>query len=232
MSNPESFLTRWSRRKHAASLAAEESTPSSASSVPACPQDGEPRPQDAEPGPQAAGETECQDATPPGPTPNLADPPFDPLSLPPIEAIGADTDIRGFLKPGVPPELTRAALRRAWAADPKVRDHVGPADYDWDFNAPGAMAGFGPLEMTDQLRQAAARIIGQISRPDQADSTTNRTSGDADRSQQYDPPAFLTSTQPVVREAHQTTPAEDAPSAQPDVPSQGRDPLEDRKTVL
>src|SRR5207244_7995357 len=54
----------------------------------------------------------------------------------------------------------RTALRRVWAADPKIRNFVGLADYDWDFNAPGSMPGFGPLEMTEELRQAVARIIG------------------------------------------------------------------------
>ena len=81
-------------------------------------------------------------------------------SLPPLESITAESDIRAFLAPGVPPELTRAALRRAWAADPKIRDFVGLAEYDWDFNTPGAMAGFGPLEMTDELR-ASGRADGR-----------------------------------------------------------------------
>jgi len=43
----------------------------------------------------------------------------------------------------------RAALRRVWTTDVKIRDFVGLADYDWDFNAAGSMAGFGPLESTD-----------------------------------------------------------------------------------
>ena len=75
-------------------------------------------------------------------------------------SITAATDIRAFLAPGVPAELTRAALRRAWSADPKIRDFVGLADYDWDYHAPGSMAGFGPLEMTDELRRQVARIVG------------------------------------------------------------------------
>jgi hypothetical protein len=234
MSNPESFLTRWSRRKHAANVAAEEGTPSSPSSAPARPQDIESGPQDIEPRLQdmerePAAETECREATPPCPTPSVADPPFDPLSLPPIETIGPDTDIRGFLKPGVPPELTRAALRRAWAADPKIRDHVSPADYDWDFNAPGAMAGFGPIEMTEELRRVAADIIGQMSRPDQADTRTDQTSGEADRSRPSDPPG-LTSAQTVMREADQAAPAENAPAVDP--PSQGSSPPENRKTSI
>jgi hypothetical protein len=83
------------------------------------------------------------------PTPSrigeAADEPFDRSSLPPIEAIGADTDVRGFLQCGVPAELTRAALRRAWTCDPAIRDFVGIAENQWDFNDPYAMPGFGPL---------------------------------------------------------------------------------------
>jgi hypothetical protein len=60
----------------------------------------------------------------------------------------------------VPSDLTRAALRRAWTSDPKIRNFVGLADYDWDFNAAGSMAGFGPLEMIDEVGKTAARIVG------------------------------------------------------------------------
>lgn len=45
-----------------------------------------------------------------------ADGSFDLASLPSIEAITADTDIRGFLQSRVPAELTRAALRQDHAA--------------------------------------------------------------------------------------------------------------------
>jgi hypothetical protein len=90
---------------------------------------------------------------------------FDLASVPPIESITADTDIRAFLAPGVPAELARGALRRAWTTDPKIRDFVGLADYDWDFNAPGSFPGFGSLEMTNELRQIAAQIVGPFSTP-------------------------------------------------------------------
>jgi hypothetical protein len=60
----------------------------------------------------------------------------------------------------VPAELTCAALRRAWAADPKIRDFVGLAENAWDFNAAGAMPGFGPLEMTEELRRRIAQLLG------------------------------------------------------------------------
>jgi hypothetical protein len=90
-----------------------------------------------------------------------ARPASDLSNLPPIESITAESDIRAFLAPGVPAELTRAALRRAWAADPKIRDFVGLAENAWDFNAAGAMPGFGPLEMTEELRRYIAQLLSR-----------------------------------------------------------------------
>jgi TorA maturation chaperone TorD len=89
-----------------------------------------------------------------------APPAFDPASLPPIESIAADSDIRQYLHADVPPELTRAALRSAWAADPAIRDFVGIAESQWDFNDPAAIPGFGPLQAADHL---AARALGSLS---------------------------------------------------------------------
>ena len=66
--------------------------------------------------------------------------------LPPIESITAATDIRAFLAPGVPEELTRAALRRVWVTDPTIRDFVGLAENQWDFTNPDGVPGFGSLE--------------------------------------------------------------------------------------
>jgi hypothetical protein len=56
--------------------------------------------------------------------------------------------------------LTRAALRRAWTSDPKIRNFVGLADYDWDFNAAGSMAGFGPLDIVGDVRKVGEGIAG------------------------------------------------------------------------
>jgi Protein of unknown function (DUF3306) len=147
MSDPGKFLSRWSRRKREAADAADATTPPAAS---------EPAVENA----RGAQAPPIDNPAAPSDAPKSTAPTFDLASLPAIESIAADTDIRAFLAPGVPPELTRAALRRAWAADPKIRNFVGLADYDWDFNTPGSMAGFGPLEMTEELRQVVARIIG------------------------------------------------------------------------
>jgi hypothetical protein len=147
MSEPENFIARWARRKAAAQDA--EASPAAAPATAAtCADGGEVDRKESDPAPALGG------------APESSAPVFDPAKLPPIESITAETDIRAFLAPGVPAHLTRAALRRAWASDPKIRDFVGLSENSWDFNAPDAIAGFGPLEMTDELRAQVARMLG------------------------------------------------------------------------
>jgi Protein of unknown function (DUF3306) len=99
---------------------------------------------------------ESEASLPPADAPSPAA--FDPASLPPIESIVADSDIRQFLHEGVPPELTRAALRSAWSADPAIRDFVGIAENQWNFNDHNGIPGFGPLEAPDLV----ARALGSV----------------------------------------------------------------------
>ena len=154
MSEPENFIARWSRRKRDAAqerAAEQDAEAIKPAAAPDAAVEGAPAPEDH----GAARDVE--------PVHGRASEPaaFDQSKLPPIESITADSDIRAFLAPGVPPELTRAALRRAWTADPRIRDFVGLADYDWDFVTPGAITGFGSLEMTDELRRQVARMVGR-----------------------------------------------------------------------
>jgi Protein of unknown function (DUF3306) len=136
----DDFLKRWSRRKREV---AEAEKPA--------PTEAETRGQAPLPDHAASGEPEKK-----------ADAEFDPASLPPIESITAVSDITAFLRAGVPAELTRAALRRVWTADPAIRDFVGLAENAWDFTDPNAMPGFGPLESTDEVRRMIAQIVDQI----------------------------------------------------------------------
>jgi hypothetical protein len=138
MSEPENFLERWSRRKREA---AEDSAP--AAKV-------------------HSQETETEKKTDADPRRSpeaneIADKPFDVASLPSIDSITANTDVRAFMQAGVPPDLTRAALRRAWSTDPQIRDFVGLVENGWDFNDPNAMHGFGPIEPSE-----VARLMGNF----------------------------------------------------------------------
>ncbi len=137
MSEPENFLTRWSRRKQQAELEPE-------------------RPDDAATAPQVDS-VDAVAVTDPA-VDAEKEPEVDLSTLPPVETIGADTDVRAFLQKGVPLNLTRAALSRAWAADPAIRDFIGIAENQWDF-ASGNIPGFGPLNAADDI----ARMVAQIS---------------------------------------------------------------------
>src|ERR1700682_3230601 len=125
MSDSDGFLTRWSRRKRQA--ASDPDAPEAATAPPVAAE------KDASPA--------AESARSPEPEPAVESKPADQVSLPPIESIDAGTDIRAFLAKGVSPDLARAALRQAWRTDPAIRDFVGLADYDWDFNAPNSMPG-------------------------------------------------------------------------------------------
>jgi hypothetical protein len=87
---------------------------------------------------------------------------FDPATLPPIESIAAGTDIRAFLQSGVPAELTKAALRRAWSADPAIRDFIEMAENQWDFTDPSTIPGFGPLLPADNPSQLVGQAMGKL----------------------------------------------------------------------
>jgi len=135
MSADEPFLARWSRRKLEPNRdTAEEGAPQPAV-APA--RDPETAVETAQP-PQAAD----QNASDPSVVEQQA---VDLKNLPSLESIDAATDIRGFLARGVPTALSRAALRRAWAADPAIRDFIGLSENAWDFTAPDGVPGFGPL---------------------------------------------------------------------------------------
>lgn len=144
MSEPENFLERWSRRKTTAQTEATEQ-PERAPANPADPV----RPPRGDAG---------------APNPAAEAPAFDLASLPSLHSITATTDIRAFLEPGVPAELTRAALRRAWAADPAIRDFRGLQENDWDFNDPNGVPGFGQFAPGEDIKRLIAQVFGEPER--------------------------------------------------------------------
>ncbi|MBV8512734.1 MAG: DUF3306 domain-containing protein [Xanthobacteraceae bacterium] len=128
----EGFLARWSRRKHDAETTTPESTDEAA---------------------RLKRPDQAQALEPPDVAEIIA-------RLPPIDEITAATDIRAFLAPGVPTELRVAALRRAWRADPAIRDFIGLAENQWDFNAPDGVPGFASMIDPDEVRRLLAKVVG------------------------------------------------------------------------
>lgn len=123
-------------------------------------------------------EPEAPPPEPPAPLPVSeaapAGPEFDLASLPPVESLGPESDFAAFLRPQVPAVLRQAALRRMWSLDPSIRDFVGPADYAWDYNAPGGVPGFA-AELGEEVGRLLAQAIGAPPPPDPAAAEPQET---------------------------------------------------------
>lgn len=145
MTDPDNFLSRWSRRKREVGEGKEtnETDEMPVGSAP-----------EAQPGR-------------PTPVPDGAPiPKFDEESLPPIEAISAETDITAFMRADVPEKLKLAALRRAWLADPAIRDFMGPTENYWDAAGPDGIPGFGDLDPNLDVKRLVAELFGEAPRQD------------------------------------------------------------------
>ncbi|PSJ63092.1 DUF3306 domain-containing protein [Pseudaminobacter soli (ex Li et al. 2025)] len=104
---------------------------------------GEPEPPETESAPSATDEAAA-----------------DLTQLPSLDSINATTDIRGFLAAGVPKHLRNAALRRAWSADPAIRDFIGPNENFWDHST-GNVPGFKQLASYASSRLLAQALDGE-----------------------------------------------------------------------
>src|SRR5438477_402104 len=167
----EEFLARWSRRKHEARAVVD------------APPEPPPPPEQAEAPPNSP---------PPAAAAHPKDVEVDLSSLPSIESITGTTDITAFLRRGIPPELSRAALRRAWCSDSAIRDFVGLAENAWDFNDPNAMPGFGPLDCSEeQLGALLNRVLGDVrsAADGLASATTEQASAMTEQEKAHQSPA-------------------------------------------
>jgi uncharacterized protein DUF3306 len=145
MSDDDTFIARWSRLKRGAAQGK--------------------KPQDRAGGPDEQKSADAMVERTAGAAESRQqqeDESFDPATLPPIESIVADSDIRAFLRSEVPAHLTRAALRRAWTADPAIRDFIGIAENQWDFTDPASIPGFGSLEGTGDMGRLVSQVMGDL----------------------------------------------------------------------
>ncbi len=139
----EGRLTRWSRLKQAAREQPE-------------------KPPEAEAAP-AAVSTPSEAPADDTPSVKLDDlPKFDITKLPSIDSLMPGSDLKPFMQAGVPEELRHRAMRRLWSIDPAIRDFRTPAEYDWNFNAPG----YGDLLPTDDVKKILEGVIRSMARID------------------------------------------------------------------
>jgi len=196
MNDPDNFLSRWSRRKRQADEDKEKNETGETVAAPA--------PENQQGIPAA-----------PGAAPS---PEFNVESLPPIETISAETDITAFMRTGVPETLKHAALRRAWASDPVIRDFVGLNENFWDAAGPDGIPGFGALDPNLDVRRMVSELFGEIPRQD------TQPVAEADRV--ADSPALPIQNRAEATEAPQAAPppAENVPPRNENVAVQTEEP--------
>ena len=196
---PEGFLGRWSRVKRSAARAVPEP---------------EPAPETAEePTPEA-------DAPAEEPQPQLSE--EDLAALPRIEDLVAGSDIRPFLRPGVPRALKNAALRRMWMLTPAIRDHNDPAvDYAWDWNTPGGVPGDGVAPSPERAAEMLKSLMSPRGKPAKSDAEGESAAVPEQAAPQPEGAAVeapaedaalsseATSGPPAVQEPHEADPSEE-----------------------
>ena len=185
MNDPDNFLSRWSRRKQEAGERSEKKEEAA----------------DKPPAEPVAENEPVRAASAPASTPI---PKFDVESLPPIESISAETDITMFMRTGVPETLKHAALRRAWSADPAIRDFMGPTENYWDAAGPDGIPGFGDLDPNLDVRRMVSELFGETPRQE------TPTESETDRA---DSPAL-----PIQNRAEATEVPQGSPTRPEDIP--------------
>jgi hypothetical protein len=130
--------------------------------------------------------------------------------LPSIESITAETDIRAFLAPGVPPALTQAALRRAWVVDPKIRDFIEIAENQWDFTVTGGAPGFDLSAPTGDIARMLKDVLPRASENESPPERTAETAA-ADRERSAEPVSHrIVSATPLAASAEGSNAAGDS----------------------
>ncbi len=90
------------------------------------------------------------------------------LPLPSLDSIVPGADVSAFFQAHVPEALRNAALRKLWTTDPEISSFIEMADYQWDFNNPDAIAGWGSRLDASDVSRLAQRLLGGGEEEDKA----------------------------------------------------------------
>lgn len=192
---PEGFLGRWSRVKRTSVRSAPEFEPAPAPAPAPDPETS------ADLDPKAADAPQARDDAPV----TLSEEEL--AALPRIEDLVPGSDIRPFLRLGVPRDLRNAAMRKIWMLTPGIRDYKDPAvDYAWDWNTPGGVPGDGVAPTPER----AAEMLKSLLAPRPQKDASDAAGGEKD-----------TKTDRAVHADHAD------PEAAEDMPDTPQDPLEE-----
>ena len=186
----EGFLGRWSRAKRSAAK--------------------------SQPEPDVTPEPPVETSAAPAPAPEmLSQEELD--ALPRIEDLTEGSDIRTFLRAGVPRQLRNAAMRRMWMLTPGIRDYSDPAvDYAWDWNTPGGVPGDGigpsPENAAKMLKQLFKQqdYDADETAPQKDSATPQVASAPPDAEEQAAPASEADAA--AAREIAQTAPDDQSPA--------------------
>ena len=102
-----------------------------------------------------------------------ADPAAADLPLPSLDSIIPGADVSAFFQGHVPEALRNAALRKLWTTDPEISGFIEMADYQWDFNNPDSIPGWGSTLPQTDITRLANRLLGVAEEaPDQRHQPT------------------------------------------------------------
>jgi len=198
------FVERWAARKAATREQARAEPPASEDPV------------------EAAAET-------PAPPPAAPISDEDLAALPSVDTLIEGSDIKAFLRPGVPAALKNAALRKMWLATPAIRDHKDIAvDYAWDWNTPGGVPGDGGPLNPERVAQWVRELAGKAApdarpseSPAKAEKAETAPAASSTRNEEAKPPPAARQDAPVDA-ARSASRVENAPAEMPDTPTRPR----------
>lgn len=132
-------------------------------------------------------------------------------ALPRIEDLTQGSDIKMFLRAGVPRALRSAALRKVWMLTPAIRDYKNPAvDYAWDYNTPGGVPGDGVAPTPERAAQMLRDLFAPRT-PETAVAGDDASAPVPDASAEHHGPA----SEAVVAADETASTPEDRPAPRP-----------------